>query len=136
MLSGKGVIAGSYTVLASLADVFRRARFSSKRAPLKTPAWEANTVHAHMHASGLDQFPADVHVVSTYAAPQPPVGVLFPSVKWSDLSEIGPKMWNLLSGGKNRIDSRFHAHIVFTHFIYFIFTINLVSLRSFSRRSC
>ena len=51
MLSGKGVIAGSYTV------------------------------HAHMGASGLDQFPADVHVVSTYAAPRPPVGVLFPSVK-------------------------------------------------------
>ena len=33
----------TYTAIASHAGVFRGARFSDeKRAPLKTPAWEAN----------------------------------------------------------------------------------------------
>ena len=40
-----------YKIVASHAGVFRGARFSSlprdeKRAPLKTPAWEANKIEA------------------------------------------------------------------------------------------
>ena len=45
--------------LASHAGVFRRARFSfldEKRAPLKTPAWEATGTHTEAYFTGENIF--------------------------------------------------------------------------------
>ena len=66
-------------VIASHAGVFRGARFSSlptndeKRAPLKTPAWEAMNVTASVETSGSQLIPLTIESEGSRHVPKLPL---------------------------------------------------------------
>ena len=60
-----------YNLIECNAGVFSGARFSSLRAPLKTPAWEANAGNDR-----VDQFTLDVSLEKTVNKSQRPAGII------------------------------------------------------------